>query len=403
LTGVTIADSLVTSPGYATESISADGVLNVGEAWTWTYSYSVSQDLIDAGVSIANTATADCAQLDAIQDGCSVPITQNPKVDLEKLVNDIDADAPQGPYVLIESEVTYKFVVRNTGNTTLTDVIINDDVIGPITTIPSLSVGTEQTFVRTASAAAGQHTNIGTVTTSQGASDTDSANYFGVTDKIWVYDFTTATDIVADGWVVDDGSASSVNNVRSSRNPLNLDEGAAALISPDGGFQLISGQGLYLDYIGVSSPYAFTGDFTMEVLFSLAVDSTNTFSMQLYPGDTQISWPDNYVYTDFYGMGKVGNESWYVDENHLNNYITIVSQTGTIPGLNRTGDNTWKIIKQGNYYEVWMNGSQICGFTATICAGSKYYMTLYAEHGLNGLLYFKRVTVSFDGQMVTSK
>jgi len=73
LTGITLSDSL-TDPGNPTESRSANGVLNVGETWTWSYTYDVTQADIEAGGSINNTATADCAQLGPVSASASTII-----------------------------------------------------------------------------------------------------------------------------------------------------------------------------------------------------------------------------------------------------------------------------------------------------------------------------------------
>ena len=108
----------------------------------------------------------------------------SPSVDIEKLVNGDDADAPTGPVVAVGSTVTFDFVVTNTGNIDLTNVVVTDDVLGVIGTIPSLAVGASQTLTATAPALAGQQTNIGDVTTDQGVSDTDPGNYFGETPAL---------------------------------------------------------------------------------------------------------------------------------------------------------------------------------------------------------------------------
>jgi uncharacterized repeat protein (TIGR01451 family) len=103
----------------------------------------------------------------------------SPSIDLEKLVNGDDADSPTGPVVAVGSTVTFTFNVTNTGNVVLTNVVVTDDVLGNIGTIPSLAVGASQTLTKTAPAAAGQHTNVGNVTSAEGATDSDPGNYFG--------------------------------------------------------------------------------------------------------------------------------------------------------------------------------------------------------------------------------
>ncbi len=101
-----------------------------------------------------------------------------PAIDLEKYVNDEDADLPTGPIVWVGDTVTFDFTVTNTGNILLTNVVVTDDVYRLIGTIPALAVGESQTLTITAIALAGQHTNMGAVDTNEDVSDTDPGNYF---------------------------------------------------------------------------------------------------------------------------------------------------------------------------------------------------------------------------------
>ncbi|MGB5440531.1 MAG: hypothetical protein WBN90_12890, partial [Gammaproteobacteria bacterium] len=57
-------------------------------------------------------------------------------IDIEKATNGVDADDPNAgnaPQVMPGDSVTWTYVVTNTGNTTLNEVAVNDDQIGPIT------------------------------------------------------------------------------------------------------------------------------------------------------------------------------------------------------------------------------------------------------------------------------
>ena len=127
--------------------------------------------------------------------------TRNPAVDIEKLVSGdqgctfFDADTGMGPTLLQGTNPVFKFVVKNTGDVALTNLVVSDDRLdlngsasGTTITIGSLAVGASHTFCVTGTWQAGQHTNIATVTTtftSGGTSvvltDSDAANYFGQT------------------------------------------------------------------------------------------------------------------------------------------------------------------------------------------------------------------------------
>ena len=58
--------------------------------------------------------------------------------------------------------VQWSYIVTNTGNVTLTDIAVTDDILGPIGTIPSLAPGaSDSLIVTTGIAAAGQYANEG--------------------------------------------------------------------------------------------------------------------------------------------------------------------------------------------------------------------------------------------------
>ncbi|NLF03198.1 MAG: VWA domain-containing protein, partial [Anaerolineales bacterium] len=53
--------------------------------------------------------------------------TPAPGIDIKKYTNDEDADEPTGPYIAVGGAVTWKYVVTNTGNVDLTNLVITDD------------------------------------------------------------------------------------------------------------------------------------------------------------------------------------------------------------------------------------------------------------------------------------
>jgi len=108
--------------------------------------------------------------------GMIVPIS----VDIEKFVNDVDADTEaEAPTVPVPSDVTFDFIVTNTGGVELTNIVVTDDIYGAIGTIDSLLPLASETLTLTVPAEAGLHTNIATVETKEGATDNDPANYYG--------------------------------------------------------------------------------------------------------------------------------------------------------------------------------------------------------------------------------
>ena len=115
----------------------------------------------------------------------------NPKIVLKKYTNGFDADVPPGPGLPLGSAVTWTYVVTNTGNVVLTNVMLTDDKIGPIT-CPKTTLAVNETMTCTANgvAAAGQYANTGVITgtnqlnPAQKVTSTDPSHYFGTNQPL---------------------------------------------------------------------------------------------------------------------------------------------------------------------------------------------------------------------------
>ena len=104
------------------------------------------------------------------------------------------------------STVTFTYVVTNTGNVPLANVVVSDDKLGPITSFTGdangnglLDLTETWTYTKTATALAGQQTNVGTVTgqdpnTGTTVTDDNPANYFGDAPAINIVKFVNGQD-----------------------------------------------------------------------------------------------------------------------------------------------------------------------------------------------------------------
>ncbi|WP_255606221.1 DUF7507 domain-containing protein [Nitratireductor rhodophyticola] len=132
---------------------SAEGTLAEGETATYTLTYTLTQDDIDAG-GLSNVATAegtdergnlfndissDTADVD--ENPTTVTIPPNPDYDfikqgeLEDLNGNGQADAGE--------LINYTFTIKNTGNVTLTDVVVEDDKT-PVSGSPIASLAPDE-------------------------------------------------------------------------------------------------------------------------------------------------------------------------------------------------------------------------------------------------------------------
>ena len=108
-----------------------------------------------------------------------------PSIDIEKATNGYDADDPTGPTVAVGSAVEWTYVVSNTGDVPLTDILVEDDQgVAVICPIDVLAPGETMTCVASGEAVAGQYANIAVVTATAPdgtvVSDEDASHYLGV-------------------------------------------------------------------------------------------------------------------------------------------------------------------------------------------------------------------------------
>ena len=125
-----------------------------------------------------------------------------PAIDIEKATNGADADAPPGPFLQFPSTVTWTYVVTNTGEVTLTDLVVVDPRLSGSTPLScptdTLAPGDSTTCTETGPALSGKYRNmaIAVATDPFGVqvSDFDPSHYFGVEGGITLKKYTNGVD-----------------------------------------------------------------------------------------------------------------------------------------------------------------------------------------------------------------
>ena len=120
-------------------------------------------------------------------------------IDVEKSTNGRDADRVPGPIVSAGAPVTWHYVITNTGNTSLTDVALDDDRLGDIDCpVDTLAPDEKTTCIASGIAQPGQYENVATASGDDGsgptARDSDPSHYFGQDASVQLEKFTNEED-----------------------------------------------------------------------------------------------------------------------------------------------------------------------------------------------------------------
>lgn len=146
-----------------------------------------------------NIGTVEAQPLDPSGQPLGGPLQQSdpanyfggsPSLTLLKTVNGEDANEAPGPSITVGEPVTFDYLVTNTGNLEINDIVVTDDVLGAITCPASnLAPAESMTCSATGEAVGGQYMNIGSANGQpvgpdgtpfgQPLATDDPAHYFG--------------------------------------------------------------------------------------------------------------------------------------------------------------------------------------------------------------------------------
>ena len=152
LHAVTVTDNKC-SPVTGPTGDNGNGVLDLQETWTYTCTTTLSVDTTNIGSVTALDSTND--SVGPVTDTASVDVV-NPGLSIVK-TSDVESGNPG-------DTVTFSFKVTNTGDTTLTNISVDDDVLGHIGDIDSLAPGQSVTLTETATLGDSDHVNVGSAT-----------------------------------------------------------------------------------------------------------------------------------------------------------------------------------------------------------------------------------------------
>lgn len=141
ITNVVLTDELLQGPNGTlgpSDDPNGNGILDVGETWTYEGEYIVQQEDLDTkGDSadgfgedgdIDNIAIVTADDLTPKSDMEEVPLAYDPSMTIDKTVTDVGNQGPNGVAGLGDV-ISYQIVVVNTGNITVDDWMLKDELL----------------------------------------------------------------------------------------------------------------------------------------------------------------------------------------------------------------------------------------------------------------------------------
>src|SRR5437773_7626258 len=190
LTSVSVVDDHIGSLSAHTGDANSNGLLDVGETWTYT----AAGTAVRGQYSNLGTAagTGNVSNKAVTHSNPDFYFGLNPAINIVVLTNGTNNDAPTGPHLVEGSDVVWTYTVTNPGSEPVKNVTVTDSVVGSITGLTGgdannnglLDPGETWTYTKGAVVVLGQYENIGTANgtgnvTNKPVTSSNPDHYFG--------------------------------------------------------------------------------------------------------------------------------------------------------------------------------------------------------------------------------
>lgn len=161
----------------------------------------------------------------------------------------------------------------------------------------------------------------------------------------------------------------------------------------------LNSDGLFLDGKVVTAPVGFNGDLTLIILFNLktSVSSTVPYLNLVISGGGDAPYSE-YISSIFLDLGNPSSESYSVSSASP---PLLLAAGEAIPEMERTGLNTYKLVKKGSNIKVYINGQIICDEVDTSYSNDWYFPVLDINTDGTDQVVFKSIKVIYSGDIAS--
>ncbi len=187
----------------------------------------------------------------------------------------------------------------------------------------------------------------------------------------WVVDFTEAEDADLDDW----GGYTSWS--------LNDPEGT----------------GLTVPYDYVMTPVGFPSDFALTIWMKMKTSEINNADFRIWIAGDESDYPEHYIECVFSEAGDEDNEEVLIHEDGVGIGYRDVDTLKPIPGL-KSGDNVFKLVRNGDHYRITVNGALLASFDALYFDPEACYVAFVTPDTSDVVIYYTKIKVDYEGETV---
>lgn len=159
------------------------------------------------------------------------------------------------------------------------------------------------------------------------------------------------------------------------------------------------GSGLTVNYDYVMTPVGFPSDFTLTIWMTMGISEMDNADFRIWIAGDESDYPEHYIECVFSEAGDEDNEEVLIHEDGVGLGYRDVDTLGPIPGL-KTGDNVFKLARNGDHYRITLNGALLASFDALYFDPEACFVAFVTPDTSDVDIYYTKIKVDYEGELV---